>query len=175
MTEDDNKLVKVANTKKANNSKPASKLDALKLGLAKTVLFYNNLKKNWLIAAFFYVIKKLFWLCVFISLAYLLIQLYGDTATINEDEKEKLEGYKTVMMILNPANEQVNKGKDDLLSSIAAAESDGKVTVSEFVEIEGKYRRLEEFLMKLAVARSSNADVEASNSKPTQDSVESAQ
>lgn len=114
-----------------------------------------------------YISRKLFWFLLILTILYWGIVFYGDNTEIGADDNAKLDGYEALLVVLEPATPLIEERRALILTEIVQAKSDGKVTVSEFVEIESMYKDLEDTLMDLVVMSLANkkADDSANQDK----------
>lgn len=103
-----------------------------------------------------YISRKLFWFLLILTILYWGIVFYGDNTEIGADDNAKLDGYEALLVVLEPATPLIEERRALILTEIVQAKSDGKVTVSEFVEIESMYKDLEDTLMDLVVMSLAN-------------------
>ena len=126
----------------------------------------NRLKNNRVYALISYIFRKAFWFLLILMVIYYLIVFYGNTAKVDTDDQLKIDAYESVLAELKPATPLIEKQRELLLTEIMMAKSDQKITVSEFVKIQGMYDALEESLM-LMVASSIKNQASEKNSNET--------
>lgn len=137
--------------------KPKKRQKSAYIQWFERVLSVNRkLKTNKAYRFLSYIARKLFWFLLILTVLYWGITFYGNNTEIGASDSAKLDGYETLLVILEPATPLIEKRRGLLLSEIAQARSDGEVTVSEFVRIEGMYKDLENALMDLVVISLAN-------------------
>lgn len=116
----------------------------------------EKLKTNKFYRILSYIFRKLFWFLLIATLVYQFILFYGNRTEINEKDTQKIKAYEAVLSTLKPATPLIDQKRRLILDEIETAKSDDKITVSEFVKIEGMYKSLENTLMDLVLVSLDN-------------------